>query len=211
MVPGGPLQHIERLRGVLLSGLEVAVVLPAIDQPRLADDVVPAPVGPENLGFEQGAEGGAPPGWVQSTALAEAGAVVELTRDRPTEGAMCVRLDPPPPGKTINSIRQEFTAVPYRDRRVRISASVRVDAPAELDRAEIGLRIEPRELDGFSYYENSIDRPIRWADWDRFEIECAVSGDAARMYLWISVYGTATAWLDDIRIEVIDDGPEPGQ
>ncbi|MFG0315397.1 MAG: tetratricopeptide repeat protein, partial [Phycisphaerales bacterium] len=171
---------------------------------RLAEDVIPPPEGPQNLGFEGGLEGETPPGWVVPKALADAGATALITHDRPAEGASCVRVSGAPPGKTVNALSQEFSAIPYRKKRVRVSASVRTETPGEEDRAYLTFFFEPNEFDGYSYVENSVDRPIRWPEWDRFEIECDVKSDSARMLIRLTVYGNATAWLDDVRIEVID-------
>ena len=47
------------------------------------------------------------------------------------------------------------------------------------------------------------DRPIRSAQWQRYEIVGTVDEDAEWMNIGIMVFGEATAWLDDVRIEIL--------
>ena len=173
---------------------------------KLAESALPAPDDPRNLDFEEGAEGQAPPGWRVFSAAAESGLGAMISHEGAAHGAACVRIPAAPPGRSINWLGQNASALPYRGKRVRVSASVRLDAPDENDWAQFGLTIEPTELDGFLYFENSTDRPIRWPEWNRFEIECKVSSDAAQMSFGLTVYGNTAAWLDDVRIEVIEPG-----
>jgi len=150
-----------------------------------------------------GAEGEAPPGWRISSGSAEGAAGAVITREGAAEGAACVRVPAPSPGQTTNGLSQDVSFLPYRGMRVRVSASVRVEAPTESAFARFWLLMEASELDGYSYVENSTDRPIRWKAWDRFGIEFDVRGDAAVAAFGLTVHGEATAWLDDVRIEVL--------
>jgi hypothetical protein len=47
------------------------------------------------------------------------------------------------------------------------------------------------------------NQTIRAADWQRYERSQDVGKDADRISIGINVFGDATAWIDDVRIELV--------
>src|ERR1700741_2845012 len=94
----------------------------------LGGGAAPNPV-PANLDFESGSPGEVPLGWLAPTA--KAGYTVALSTDTPKQGKQCVRLSTPaaldPSGPGFGNVMQQIDATPYRGKRIRFRAAVRVE------------------------------------------------------------------------------------
>ena len=54
-------------------------------------------------------------------------------------------------------------------------------------------------------FDDMADRPIRSSDWQRHEIFRTVDDDAETVNIGLMVFGGATAWLDDVKFEILDE------
>ena len=164
---------------------------------------------PQNLDFEQASPGESFPGWRKG-----AGAQAALTTERPAHGLQCARLDPPSregsaQGRPFSALFQTIDSGPFRGKRIRFTASVRTDCAAPEDRVQLYISVEPREVDGLIVLNNMDGWPIRSSEWKRYGVVCRIYEDARSITIGAMALGNATAWLDDVRIEVVDpDSPD---
>ena len=171
--------------------------------------VAAAPV--VNPGFEQGAPGAPPTGWMGSISAAPAAGGAStafralIDRDSPREGRSSARLEhvDAAGAEGFGVISQALDATSYRGRRVRFTAAVRAEA---LSAAQVGLWLRvDREAGRMGFFDNMRDRPITSAAWADYTIEGDVASDAERIVLGLLLAGEGRAWIDDVRVE--DLGP----
>lgn len=160
--------------------------------------------GPSNLSFEEGHPGEAPVGWFGSTA----GYAFKLTAENPKAGKYCAEIDfigAEEPARSGN-LMQSFDGTPYRGKRVRFRAAVKIAPESADDRAQLWFRADlPDGSVGF--FENMQDRPIRVRDWQYFDITGNIDDDAKRINIGLMVFGKGKAWIDDVSFEVLGDVP----
>jgi len=165
---------------------------------------------PQNLDFEQGRVGQIPPGWFCPTG----GYVAELTDVQPHGGRQCAHLRAVPGAARarFGNLMQQFDGRPYRGRRVRVRAAVRVETHRPGDRAQLWVR-EDRADGTIGFFYNMHDRPIRNGSWRTYEIVGVIGPQAARLNIGLMIFGSAEAWLDDVTIEILGEvavaPPEP--
>jgi hypothetical protein len=152
--------------------------------------------GLKNPDFEEGDVGAAPAGWTLTTQ----GGTATITADNPRRGKHCVRVgsgDRPGDAPRFLVFLQQVDTAPYRGKRIRLKAAVRIDAAGPLDRAQLWLRVDrPEGRTGF--FDNMDDRPIRRKAWGDYEIAGDVARDAQKIFLGLIVFGAAPAWIDDV-------------
>ncbi|HET8775563.1 MAG TPA: S41 family peptidase [Thermoanaerobaculia bacterium] len=153
---------------------------------------------PANFDFESGAPGEMPPGWLSPAAAA--GYTAALSTETPKQGKQCVRLSGSSSG--FGNILQRIDATPYRGKRVRLRAAVRVEGAVAMAAAALWMRVDrPEKQMGF--FDNMGDRPIHSAEWAYYEIAGDVAEDAELLNLGMMLYGEGTAWLDDVTLETV--------
>ncbi|MBK7404345.1 MAG: hypothetical protein IPJ41_06830 [Phycisphaerales bacterium] len=101
---------------------------------------------------------------------------------------------------------QAFDTTPYRRKKLRFFAVVRVEVKSSIgdDRAQLWLSVDrPGRPDPF-WFDNMWDRPIVSRDWSRHEIAGRIDDDAESINIGIMAFGDATVWIDDLRFEGIE-------
>lgn len=162
-----------------------------------------------NPGFEEGAPGETPSGWGLGTGAPGAGtkqayrAVIDLAN--PRGGSASARLERALVGDAaFGSLSQVLDARPYRSRRIRMTAAVRVGPQA--GHTGVWLRVD-RAGGRLGFFDNMARRPITGVEWADYVIEGEVASDAERIALGLLLQGDGPAWIDEVRIE--DLGPAP--
>lgn len=151
-----------------------------------------------NGDFEAGEAGKAPEGWFVPTA----GYRAEVTEETPGQGKRSARIAPAGGERAaFGNLMQSIDAAAYRGKKVRLRAAVRVEG-GESGRAQLWLR-EDRTSEQRGFFDNMGDRPIRGGDWGYYTIEGSIRDDAASLNFGLMVLGGATAWLDDVTLEVL--------
>lgn len=155
----------------------------------------------ENLDFEQGRLGGVPPGWSVPTADYK----VAVTEHKPAQGRFCAELaSGEKQTSPFGNIMRTVDAEPYRGKRVRLRAAVRVEPEGVTDRAQLWFRVDrPDRRMGF--FDNMSNRPIRNGAWDRYEITGDVAADAVSLNFGLMLLSRGKAWLDDVTLESVGD------
>lgn len=151
-----------------------------------------------NGDFEGGEAGKAPEGWFVPTP----GYRAEVTEGKPGQGKRSARIAPAEGQRAaFGNLMQSVDAKDYRGKRVRLRAAVRVEG-GESGRAQLWLR-EDRTSEARGFFDNMGDRPIRGGEWAYYTIEGSLRDDAASLNFGLMVLGGATAWLDDVTLEVL--------
>ena len=158
-------------------------------------NVEPRPV---NLDFEQGTLGQVPDGWHCPTTITFG---AELTSERPKSGkyaAVLFSKQTTAAGPPFGNLMQAIDATPFRGKRVRFRASVRVEG--EEGRAQLWMRVD-RTGDKPGFFDNMGDRPVTASEWREYEIIGDVEEDAEVLNLGMILLGTGKAWLDAVSVE----------
>jgi hypothetical protein len=158
--------------------------------------------GPRNLDFEQGVPGKVPPGWFVLALPKDADDMAQWRREGCKGGTGCTVVPAPAKPYSNSNLMQSFDASAYLGKTVRLAAWLRVEALDLDDRAQVWLSVDrPSRRQGF--FDNMSDRPVRSADWTRFEILCPVDRDATFINFGIMFFGRGRVWVDDVSFEVI--------
>jgi hypothetical protein len=157
-----------------------------------------------NPDFEEGEPGRMPTGWSFPKILADHGFTAVLTAEHPQSGRLCVEIrwpaTEPGPGLFAN-LRQSMDAVPLRNKRIKVTAAIRIASAEDGKRAQMMVRVD-RE-GGLGAFDNMKDRPVTSSAWADYSITVDVAGDAQQITLGLLTFGHATAWWDNIRTEVV--------
>jgi hypothetical protein len=165
--------------------------------------------GPRNLNFEEGEPGKAPPGWTLLTLEKVTGNLVELRRKGCHSGIGCAMLIAPAtaPGQ-VGNLMQSFLAAGYRGKTVRLRASLRVEAGAPGDRANMWLQEDrPNGKQGLTLLKAiSADlgqQSFAAPDWTICELTGKVHPDAQFLRFGFSSIGNGRVWIDNVSFEVV--------
>ena len=139
------------------------------------EDLLP---GPRNLEFREGITGRVPPGWIVPALPKDADSLAELRRMgcRTAAGCAIVRVPPNAPSPVTN-LMQSFGAAAYRGKTVRLRAWLKLEPADSQDRAQMFLSVD-RANRQTGFFDNMSDRPVRSAEWARYEIAGPVDRDA---------------------------------
>ncbi len=159
-----------------------------------------------NMDFESGNEGEAPPAWGGTVGANASGYSAVLDRDKPHGGKASARLQlngAPAGGPGFGVLSRGVDAAPYRGKRVRLTAAVRVrEEPGS--KARLWMRVDRPERQ-IGFFDDMGDRPIRSASWSEHSIEGDVAPDAERIVFGLLLNGPGAAWIDDVRLTAVGD------
>ena len=146
---------------------------------------------PSNLGFEE-AEGLRPRAWQWSLARAQVcGYTLALDHDRPFSGrtsAQIARSDEPRSGECAGQLQQLIDAAPYRGKRVRVSAAVRVERSAE--HAHLYVESGGRQAAVLA----------KGTGWRKYSVALSVPNDASTLNFGLAFDGEGRVWLDSVSL-----------
>ena len=171
---------------------------------QVAPTESPSPT-PTNLDFEQGEPGQSPPGWTLPDGAKKIGYEAFIDAERPHSGKHCVVFR----SKTrtyarSGTLMQTVDARPYRGKRVRFRAYARTEALGDGSQVQMWFRVELPS--GIGFYDDMVNRPIKAADWQAYEIVGDVDEDAQSISYGFVVRKDGTAWFDSASLEVVPGG-----
>lgn len=177
----------------------------------------PAPAVPPglvNAGFEEtDGEGRLPTGWHCSPQGLESRWSFSTQEADPASGARALRIDASQNRGSdglFGNCSQSIDAAPWRGKRVRFRAAVRIAPSGSGGQAQLWFRVDRQPGRGgqaaTAFFDNMDDRPIRDTTWQHHEIVAEIAGDAARIHLGMIVIGQLTAWIDDTSLESVPAG-----
>lgn len=157
-----------------------------------------------NPDFEMGGHGQAPVGWFIPRVLAEQGFTAVLSAKEPQSGNLCVEICWPTDATVrapFANLMQSVDAALWRGKRIKVTAAIRVAAKTSDGRAQMWLRVD--RPSGRGAFDNMYDRPIRSEAWADYSITADVADDARKVNLGLITFDGATAWWDNVRVEVL--------
>jgi hypothetical protein len=176
----------------------------------LAPATLSQTIGPQNLQFQAGELGQVPTGWFGNMP----GYTARLTAEGVSTGKRAVEIaGAAQPPSQFGLLRINFNAAPYRGKKIRFRAAVRVEGSTPEDRAQLWLRVDLQQ--GMGFFDNMGDRPIRTRDWQYFDIVGDVANDAEQIFLGMMLIQKGKAWISDATFDVLGDARstvvEPGR
>jgi len=138
-------------------------------------------------------------GWVVPTP----GWTAELTDEQPSAGTHCAKLGKKPESaSTFGNLMRTIDAAPYRGKRVALSSKIRVVGDG---RSQMWIRID-RANDVMGGFDNMSNRPVFGnGEWTTAMSEVDVAADALAVNVGFMVFGAATAFVDEVALEVKGD------
>ena len=171
-------------------------------------------VGPRDLDFDEGQAGKVPPApWAVQAPANDAAYVAQISHDGCRSRSCAVVIAQANVPGQAGILKQSFAAAPYRGKTVRLRGWLRIDRvfttsfgsirlQGEDDRAQLWLRVvRPKGEIGFS--DSMDDRPVRNSDWTEAGITGQIDEDAQSIYLGVSSFGGARAWVDGLSFEIV--------
>ncbi len=174
-----------------------------------SETVQPRPV---NLDFEQGTRDDPPIGW--SVPTRGLGFSAELVEGAGKTGKRAAVLRDviaiKPTGLRFGNLMQAIDAAPFRGRRVRLRAAMRLEANAPKTSAALWMRVDGQngQLTFFDStnersvsFDNTVERSTTSGEWQYYEIIGDVEEDAAVLNVGMLMRGLGKAYLDDVSVE----------
>lgn len=164
-----------------------------------------------NGGFEEGPEGGLPPGWEYGPR--NEGYAARVPGKAAREGRRGLRLEavsPDPSRAWANTgiLRQALDATPFRGKRIRVSGFIRL-APDGTRSGCARLVLEVLRPDAsIAFLDDMARNPIRSEAWSSCERVLDVDPGAATLVIACAAQGTPYADFDGIRLEVLGEAPK---
>jgi erythromycin esterase len=166
--------------------------------------------GPSHLDFEAGTPGEAPPGWFRGLAIESPYATsdaslrsfaieIVTSAERAFEGTRSAMISRPGPGlygEVLGVLGQRVNARPWRARRLRLRAAVRVelqdDAKAYLWVSRPGSPVE------------MVAVTTEARDWREYELVTGIlSEDTNEVAYGLALEGLGRAWIDAVSVDVV--------
>ncbi len=190
-------------------GLWIVVVALGL-QPVAAAQTANRPVALANGDMETVDENGKLVGWFASKTLADAGYAIGPSEEGAFGGKRCARIDSRSAnagGNLFGNLSQSIDATPWRGKRVRFVAAVRVPEGGDGGgRAQLWLRVDRAQANGaprMGFFDNMQDRPITSSEWSSYEIVGDVAEDAQSIVLGCLTLGKCVVLVDDASLEVV--------
>lgn len=163
---------------------------------------------PTNLDFEE-TDGQRPLGWEIAERLPAFGYQVEASGERPQSGRRCVLLRSLPGrryGEMFGGLEQHLDAKPYRGKRVRLRAFMRVEPSGAGGAGHLWLRAARSSFSpaGDAFYDGMVDRPITSGEWREYELTGEVPANVEQIIYGAALVGEGRAWVDAVSIEAVD-------
>lgn len=152
-------------------------------------------------GFEGGKVNKEPPGWKQQSMPRQLVYRATVTNRKCATGKRCLALarDKAAVPTGVGSAATGIDATPWRGKKVRISAAIRVEGKAPGDEAFLTAYARPLEQ------RVAASDKMAWAQapgpaWKTVHVDVDVPQDAGRLVIGLIVTGAAKAGLDDVEV-----------
>lgn len=171
------------------------------------DAIAPDAARPANLGFESGEAGSVPPEWSVDQVSRLNGYSAAVSRSDCHGGRACAILTAGPQVARNNAgaLMQAFSGQPYRGKRMRLRAWVRLESESKRDRIHLMFL-----TDGENSTAEFLDRSgVRPGEWTQAEVEGKVPWHADLIHIAVVMTGKGKAWIDDVSFEEVSASPSP--
>lgn len=104
--------------------------------------------------------------------------------------------------KGFGTLMQDIDAEPYRGKRLRLSAWLKVSEVK--DWAGLWMRVDGSAQKSLAF-DNMQKRALKGTmDWARYDIVLDVPDEAVGVYYGVLVQGAGKLWLDDVQLGIVD-------
>jgi erythromycin esterase len=172
---------------------------------------------PANLDFEDVTVGdapdpsriGLPVDWTVPGRLDKFDFRVVSSTENPYHGKRCVEISRPAGkhcGEIAGTISQRIEAEPYRGKKIRLRAAVRVEVSGTGSQAQLWLRCSRYSFgpQAVAFFDCMFDRPVTSPEWRIYEITAEVGPDVETIDYGCALIGDGKAWFDAFSIEAIE-------
>ncbi|MDB4964536.1 MAG: uncharacterized protein JWN44_225 [Myxococcales bacterium] len=159
---------------------------------------------PANLDFEEH-DGNKPRSWKVSPQMAAFGWAVESSVDRPFQGARCASIHRLPGahyGEKDGLFTEQVSAVPFRGKRLRLTAAVRANVRGAGSSARLLLRVVNS---GLGTANSMREHPIVDSRWRVYSIDLDIPSNAAKVDIGGAVVGDGSACFDDFKLAAVSE------
>jgi hypothetical protein len=158
--------------------------------------------GPANLHFEQGVSGKLPDAWFVPALPNDVDHWAQLRRSGCMNHDSCaVVLVPENSPVRAGNLMQSFNAAAYRDKTVRLTAWLRLEANAPGDRGQMWLSVD-RASDKKGFFDDMSDRAVVSGEWTFREIRAHIDRDATFIKFGVMSIGRGRVWVDHVSFEL---------
>jgi erythromycin esterase len=171
--------------------------------PRRLTKPESCPNSAQNLGFEEGAAGELPTGWLLQDAFRQDGFAATVVTQRAKQGTRATQLRHATGSSHMGwaTFMQKVSAGPYRGKRVRLEGWIRTDGKPE-SRASLWLRADRAENLGF--FDNAQERAVSPTAWTPLRVEGQIDDDAVCLAFGAIIWGAGEATFDELTLSVIE-------
>ncbi len=161
---------------------------------------------PFNLDFEEGSRRGMPSGWYMPTFSEKNNYNSEISSENPASGKYCLKLyiDSVPSQDIYGSVMQSIDAEPYRGKKIRFRAAVRVELKGDSSTGHLWVRAH-RKDDQNGFFDMMEDRPIVLGNWEFYEITGEIDENADKINFGLMLKGAGKAWIDAASFEIFNE------
>lgn len=141
--------------------------------------------------------------WSIDPASVSAGFQVEMRRDA---GTTCAVLIPPTsivPTGSEGVLTQTLNAGPYSGNTIRLTALIKAEPGGS---GQLRIRVNRLKQQG-GLLDNLTDQPVRLPEWTKSEVSLTVNEDAESVEVGFLSAGTASVWIKEISILVVQAAP----
>jgi erythromycin esterase len=160
-----------------------------------------------NLDFENDKDGALPSSWTVPPVSKGVAYQVEVSGNQPVSGRHCVRVrsvEGKRYGERWGSLSQRIDATPYRGKKARLRAQVRVDGKSPDAGGRLWMRARPGAgKDPEVIYDGIVNGAITSGRWREYEVAGVVPAEATSIDLGFAFTGDGTAWLDSVSIDSV--------
>jgi hypothetical protein len=148
-------------------------------------------------------------GWRVPQALLDAGYEAGPEREDVHAGELAARIDSraaTPGPNSFGNLMQSFDATPWRGKRVRYRAAVKVAEAESGGQAQLWLRVDRAGVGNAprpGFFDNMGDRPITSGEWQSYEIVGDVEADAQKIVLGALTIGSCLVLVDEASFEEV--------
>lgn len=134
---------------------------------------------------------------------------VIVSDEKPYSGKKCLEINHDVDknyGEFAQSVSQNFDIKALQGKKVKFRAAVRTNVSGRGNQAHLWLRVlktSPTQTSRV-FFDDLNQVPITTDEWKTYEIICQVPQDASSMDYGFVLVGKGKAWLDDVKVEVLE-------
>lgn len=134
---------------------------------------------------------------------------VIISDEKPYSGKKCLEINHNVDkvyGEFAQSVSQNFDISALKGKKIKFRAAVRTEVSGRGNQAHLWLRVlktSPTQTSRV-FFDDLNQAPITSDEWKTYEIICQVPQDASSVDYGFVLIGKGKAWLDDVKVEILE-------